>query len=298
MSSRDGRRIFANGWRRSGELVRCPLGPGERSAYFGGIDAEGLSFSHDGKWVAYVPADGSLWKSRVDGSDKQQLTFPPITAALPQWSPDGTRILFARLGPGATVKLLVVRANGGTAQELVPSDTGSQIDGSWSPDGRRLAVGRTISFGQEDRSITIQLADLDSGTLAPIAGSEGLFSPRWSPDGRYLVAMSHDSLRLALYDFSKQAWRPLLTRPGISYPTWSKDGAAVYLDASNDASAQSVERVRVRLADGKAEIVSTYPGLKRINRFLGVWSTQAPDDSILTLRDTSLNEIFALELEE
>jgi hypothetical protein len=37
--------------------------------------------------------------------------------------------------------------------------------------------------------------------------------------------------------------------------------------------------------------------VSRVNRQLGTWASNAPDDSILTLRDTSLDEILALELE-
>jgi len=99
--SRDGRKVFAEGSRQSGELVRCQLGSGECTPYLGGIDAEGVSFSRDGEWVAYVLPDGTLWRSRADGTEKLQLTFAPLWAALPQWSPDGRRICFARLETGA-----------------------------------------------------------------------------------------------------------------------------------------------------------------------------------------------------
>ena len=74
-----------------------------------------------------------------------------------------------------------------------------------------MAFGRNVTGGPEDREITIQIADLETGQITPVPGSKGLFSPRWSPDGRHLVALSHDSLRLLLYDFASQQWRPLVT---------------------------------------------------------------------------------------
>jgi Tol biopolymer transport system component len=57
--------------------------------YLPGISAEDLAFSADGQWVVYASyPDGLLWRSRVDGSERLQLTFPPLQAELPRWSHD------------------------------------------------------------------------------------------------------------------------------------------------------------------------------------------------------------------
>jgi Tol biopolymer transport system component len=285
--SRDGRWIFTDGWRQSGELVRCKLGTGECAAYLGGIDAEGVSFSRDGLWVAWVMPDGGLWRSRADGTEKLQLTFPPLWAALPQWSPDGKRICFARLETGGPTRLMLVSVEGGPAQEAVPGDKGTQVDGEWSPDGRRLAFGR-LSAG--NASHEIQIADLETGQVTPIPGSNGLFSPRWSPDGRHLAALSSDALRLLVFDFTLRRWRPLVEGTYVGYPAWARDSASLFVTEDG-------KRVRYRIAGGRRELVHSFEGLRQINRLLGPWVGHAPDDSILALRDTSIDEIFALELE-
>jgi eukaryotic-like serine/threonine-protein kinase len=288
--SRDGQRIFAEGSRQSGELVRCKLGSGECATHLGGIDAEGVSFSRDGLWVAWVTPDGGLWRSRADGTEKLQLSFPPLWAALPEWSPDGKRICFARLQRGAPTRLMFVSAEGGPAQEALPEDKGSQVDGAWSPDGRQLAFGRNATGGPQDSEITIQTADLETGQITPVPGSKGLFSPRWSPDGRHLAALSANSLRLLLYDFASQHWRPLVEGPYVGYPAWARDSASVFVTEDG-------RRVRYRIANGRREVVHSFEGLRQINRLLGPWVGHAPDDSILVLRDTSIDEIFTLELE-
>jgi Tol biopolymer transport system component len=290
--SRDGTKIFAEGARQSGELVRCRLGSGECATYLGGIDAEHVSFSNDGQWVAWTSPDGGLWRGRADGTDKLQLSFPPVNAALPQWSPDGKEICFARVGSaGKPTRLLLVPAAGGVPRDAVPGDEGGQQDGSWSPDGRRIAFGRGLPSDPKLRDLlTIQVAQLETAQVTTIPGSNGLFSPRWSPDGRHLVALSHDSLRLVLYDLETRRWRPLLTGSVVGYPAWARDGAHVFVNEVRG-------RVRVRIADGRTEVVHSFAGLRQLSRRFGQWVGQAPDDSILALRDTSLDEIFALELE-
>jgi WD40 repeat protein len=185
---------------------------------------------------------------------------------------------------------MLVSADGGPPQEALPGDEGNQVDGEWSPDGRRLAFGRLVTFGPQDRENTIQIAELETGQLTPVPGSKGLFSPRWSPDGRHLAALSHDGLRLLLYDFASQRWRPLVERTYVGYPAWARDSASLFVTEDG-------RRVRYRLADGRREVVHSFEGLRQINRLLGPWVGHAPDDSILALRDTSIDEIFALELE-
>jgi len=254
------------------------------------MNAWGVSFSRDGEWVAYVLQDGTLWRSRSDGSDKLQLTFSPIRAALPRWAPDGRQIAFFTL-PAQAAKLLLVPADGGPTREAVPEDKQPQTDASWSPDGR-LAVGRAPGNvpGVDTAQITIQILNLETRQLTPIPGSTGLFSPRWSPDGRYLAALSADGLRLLLYDFSSQEWKPLLAEGTlVGYPSWARDGEHLFATAGS-------ARVRLRVADGRKEIVRSFEGFLQSNP-LGAWVDHAPDDSLLTLRDTSLDEIFALELE-
>ena len=63
--------------------------------FLGGISAEFLDFSKDGQWVAYVSyPEGTLWRSKADGSERLQLTFGPDSAIMPRWSPDGKAIIF------------------------------------------------------------------------------------------------------------------------------------------------------------------------------------------------------------
>jgi hypothetical protein len=51
-------------------------------------------------------------------------------------------------------------------------------------------------------SAAIHMLDLKTRQVSTLSGSEGLYSPHWSPGGRYIVAMSLDSPKLMLFDFS------------------------------------------------------------------------------------------------
>jgi hypothetical protein len=55
-------------------------------------------------------------------------------------------------------------------------------------------------------------------------------------------------------------------------------------------------RLRLRVPDGRREIVRSYAGFAQFAP-MGNWVDHAPDDSILTVHDTSLDELFALQLE-
>jgi DNA-binding winged helix-turn-helix (wHTH) protein/Tol biopolymer transport system component len=93
--TKDGKEIFATGASRRLEVVRYDSHSGEFVPYLHGISAEALAFSPDGQWVTYTSyPDGLLWRSRLDGSERLQLTFPPMRAFLPRWSPDAKQIAF------------------------------------------------------------------------------------------------------------------------------------------------------------------------------------------------------------
>lgn len=222
LPSTDGKRLFVVGQQRRGELVRYDANSRQFVPYLSGISADRLDFSRDGEWVAYVAyPEGTLWRSRVDGSERQQLSFPPVQAYLPRWSPDGKRIAFFAAAPAKPRKIYVVSAEGGSAQQLLPGER-KEADPSWSPDGNRLVfAGPPPMEGGAPGSTAIYLLDLRTHQVSTLPGSEGLFSPRWSPDGRYLAATPADSQTLLLFDFTTQKWVEL-ARVGVGYLVWAR----------------------------------------------------------------------------
>ncbi len=288
---RDGRGLFAVGTQAQGELVRYEPRSRQFAPYLGGLSAQGVDFSRDGRWIAYVafPA-GTLWRARADGSDRQQLTFTSVPVGLPRWSPDGSRIAFIEMPRDRPRRVQVVPAAGGAAWAALP-DARSQTDASWSPDGAALAVGLSTAEQLEGRPIDIKVVNLETGRVFSVTGSEGMFSPRWSPDGRHLAAVSYDSLRLRLYDFASGRWRTLLDeKQFVTYPEWGRDGRHLFVN-------EGLLRIRLGLEDGRRDVVASFEGLQQAKEPLGEWVGLAPDDGVLALRDVGVREIFALDWE-
>ncbi len=283
--SRDGRRLFAMGYQPAGELVRFDARSGQFVPYLGGLSAEGVAFSKDGDWIAYTAfPEGTLWRSRVDGTEKLQLTFPPLWAALPRWSPDGREIAFFATTASAKFQIYQVSAAGGAPRQLIE---GPQVDPSWSPDGRRLAFGTTPAYeASTSPNAVIRMLDLETHEASVLPGSQGFFSPRFSPDGRHVAALAFDGQRLLLFAFATGRWTELY-KGSVGYPNWSGDGRHLYFETGSEVR-------RVRIGDHRVEVVASLKGLRRAAIFFTSWFGLAPDDTPLLLRDVGTSEIYAL----
>jgi len=294
VSSADGKRIFVIGEQRRGELVRFESKSRQFVPYLGGIAAQDVDVSRDGQWVAYVSyPEGVLWRSRVDGSQRLQLSSLPMQASLPRWSLDGKRIAFSAAVPGGPDGIYVVAGEGGRPAQ-VTAENHYATDPNWSPDQDSLVFGDAPWLeGGAPSSAAIHVLDLKTRQVSTLPGSEGLYSPHWSPDGRYVLAMSLDSPKLMLFDFRTHKWTELVSSPA-AYPNWSHDGSYVYF--SNPYIAEAA-LYRVRISDRQLELVTSLSRQHQGWNMAGKWTGLAGDDSPLVLRDTGSEEIYALEWE-
>jgi len=288
--SPDGKKLFADGRQSRGELVRYDSQRRVFVPFLSGISASDLNFSRDGKWVAYVSyPDVTLWRSRVDGSDRLQLTSPPIVAGMPRWSPDGTQISFSDNEAGRPYKILFISPQGGVAQEMLAENL-FQEDAGWSPDGKQIVFARNST-----ENATIQLLDLNSKQLSIVPGSQGLFSPRWSPDGRYLAALSFDGKKIVIFDFKTQKWSDWVSGHWTyGYPAWSQDGKSLYFESFGT---EAPGYYRIKLGQTNPELVVDFKDLKQYVSPWGPWAGITPDGSPLFVRDASTDEIYALDLD-
>jgi Tol biopolymer transport system component len=286
LPGKDGKKLFVVGALARGELSRYDAKSGEFLPFLSGISADSVSFSKDGQWVAYVSfPEGTLWKSKSDGSQRIQLSYPPLTAVLPSWSPDGKQLVFYGSLPGRDWMLYTVSTEGGAPIEQIPEDSEKKLDPDWSADGTKIVFGN----GPTNSSSSIRVLDLNTHQLSTLPGSTGLYAPRWSPNGRYIATMTFDSRSLMLFDFETQKWEEI-AKVTLGFPNWSKSGEYVYF--LHEENQPSVMRVRIR--DHKLERVADLKNFRQAG-FWSVWLGMAPDDSPLLLRDTGTQEIYALD---
>ncbi len=288
---KDGKTLFAVAGSRRGELLRYDAAAKTFEPFLGGISAQDVAFSKDGEWVAYVSfPEGTLWRSKLDGTEKLQLSSPPLYAMFPQWSVDGKQIVFYDREPSKPERIYEVSSAGGAPEELIPSQPGREGDAVWSPDGDSLAFGGVSNTGAaaNEGPPAIHVLNIKGGQVTMLPGSEGLFSPRWSPDGRYLVAIHADSSGLMLFDFENQKWSTLATGV-LSYPTWSRNGRFVYYRRL--AGKFGVERVAI--PSGKVDFIvdtDTVPMTGVFRMWFGLTSNDEP----LVLKDTGSDEVVSM----
>lgn len=128
--------VFVLGSLRRRELVKYVPQTGEFVPYLSGISAEGVDSSRDGQWVAYTSfPEGTLWRSNLTGGDRLQLTFQPMRAFLPRWSPDGKQIAFIGNATGNPWTNYVISAEGGIPRQIVLGND-EAADPTWAPDHR------------------------------------------------------------------------------------------------------------------------------------------------------------------
>lgn len=286
--SRDGKKLFVEGYEPRAELVRYDSKSGEFLPYLSELSAREIDFSRDGKWAAYVSgAEQSLWRSKSDGSERLRLTYPPMHVTTPHWSPDGKRIVFSATVPGQAWHLFVIPVDGGNQVQLTQS-TDDDLDPAFSPDGNTLVFGRFATEG-----VSLHLLDLQNNQLRTL--SERLCCSRWSPDGRYIIALSEAGNKLMLLDVQHQEWHELAGNLGsLGYLTWSPDSKYLGFDTilTDDPG-----YFRISVPDGKLDRVASFKKTRRFWGRWGPWSGLAPDGSPLVVRDISTQEIYALDVD-
>jgi dipeptidyl aminopeptidase/acylaminoacyl peptidase len=242
-------------------------------------------------YVAYP--EGTLWRSRADGSERLQLTFPPLFVLQPRWSSDGSRIAFEGRQPDKPFNVYTISADGGSPERSVPGDRDT-CDPTWSPNGESLLFGRYPSDESPDVGpMDLEIVDLQTHAISKVPGSEQLWSPRWSPDGRHIVAFTRTESRLMLFDASTQKWAEL-AKIGVGWVEWSHKGDYAYF-LGDPAGGQSAGVFRVRISDHKLEQVVSLKDFRQAP-FWGSWTAPAPDGSPLLVRDAGTQDIYALDV--
>ncbi len=291
--SPDGKKIFVHGIEVRGEVQKYDRKSAQFLAVHPALSADCCTYSNDGQWITYVTfPEPSLWRSRSDGTERQQLTWPPMKAQNPHWSPDGREIAFSASLPGKTSKTFIIAAEGGKPRELTLSEC-PELDANWSPDGTHLIFGTLIFDSIPSCPVVLSTLDLHTHKRSTVPGSEGLWSPRWSPDGKSIVALDTNMHSLMLGEIASGKWSELARSSvgTVGFPQWSTDGSLIYyLDFFQHGM------YSVRIKDHKIQKLADLSGVP-ITGAWGQWAAVAPDGSPLILRNVGLNEIYSFDFD-
>ncbi len=283
--SSNGKQLFAIGLKERGEVVRYDMKSQQFVPILSGISAMYTTFSRDGKWVAYMSyPDRTLWRSRSDGSERRQLTYPPMSVLYPFISPDGAKVAFAT----NLNEIYVISMDGGEPQRVVERNA---YDANWSPDGDFLVwtAFRDLPNGTGNNRWP-RILDLRTGKSVDLPDSQGMQGPEWVTRD-VIVAADPSNTKFKTFDLKTQKWTDLVAG---NFVNWNLSPDRKYFVFTTGGSDPEVRRVR--FSDGKVETITSLRTLRRVtdDQTTLTQVDVAPDGSPVFTRDIGTQEIYAL----
>jgi tol-pal system beta propeller repeat protein TolB len=186
------------------------------------------TWSPDGKKMLFTSqrtGNHELFVMTADGSNPVNLTNNPGFDSDPAWSPDGKKIAFGS-DRGGSWRLYVMDADGSNLRDVLGQTLYGWTGPNWSPDGSQI-----VYVARNNGSLQIFVVSADGSGAQPITNTTGPNTwPAFSPDGRYIAYIHHDSPRndekgtLMVYDvetlehtpvapegvraYSRVSWKP------------------------------------------------------------------------------------------
>jgi serine/threonine protein kinase/Tol biopolymer transport system component len=281
---RDGAGLFIAGRISRGAMRVFDPAQKKFVPFLDGLAASVFSISPDKKWMVYADYPRHfLWRSKLDGSEKLQLT--DFYSSFPQWSRDGKQIVFSDWN-----QLYLVSADGGIAEKLIPNPR-NEVAPTWSPDGKSIAFN---DYPLPGKITGIRILDLASRKISVMPGSEAYYAPSWSPDGKYMVATAQNPSRMVVYSAQSGTWKDLKTFDapwGLS--VWTNDSKSVYIIMKDAAPGEEPGIYRLAIADGKWNQIAKLDGLTVSPNGLDNFISLTADGQPAMMDDTSVVQIYA-----
>jgi Tol biopolymer transport system component len=254
--------------------------------YLGGLAAAQFVISPDRKWMVYADYPrGYLWRCRLDGSEKVQLTN--FLSQMPTWSPDGRWIAYSDWH-----ELYRVSVDGGTPEKLT-SEGFQEVLPNWSPDGKAIYFNDYPIAGH----LRIRILDLATGKVSNMPGSDGYYAPQWSPNGQYLAAIQNPPKSLAVYSVKTKQWARLkVFERDWGFFAWAQHSKSIYVmrGPAEVATGEPTGIYRLTVPEGKWELYANFTGLSPFVNGAQDFLSVTQDGHVATMSDTSVTQIYRM----
>jgi len=159
--------------------------------------------------------NGDIFVMNSDGSDETNLTNDGLANANPNWSSDGTKIVFDR-GEFGTNDIFIMNADGSGLTRITDLPD-SELMPAWSPDGNKIAFINT-----KDGNLELYVMNADGSDQTRLTNN--IFAdelPNWSPLGDRIVIHSGSQI----ITINPDGTNPTNISPPVSDrdPNWSPD---------------------------------------------------------------------------
>ncbi|MGB2629118.1 MAG: winged helix-turn-helix domain-containing protein [Candidatus Acidiferrum sp.] len=287
-------RVFVIGSQNEYQLLRIDAKTSAKTAMLTESGATDIDFSHDGQYVVYTSREsGTLWKSRLDGTGKMELTAKATGAFAPAWSPDEKQILFTGFLLDKQPRLYVVSSKGGTPKPVLPTNNKwATVSGDWKTDGREIVMD--VQDTESSGETSIRILDLETSKLVTLEGSEGMIDPRWSSDGRYIAALHPKKKQVWLYECQTKKWFMLAEANFPSALRWSPGGDALYFQDVDELE-QSV--FRIPMTTKEVERVTKFGDLLSFGASRCIFTGLSPDGSVYVTVDHGGVDVYSVDLQ-
>ena len=167
-----------------------------------------------------------IWRYQMGGGPPRLLIASSLDDVCPQFSPDGSRIVFASARSGESVDLWIVNADGSNPVQLTNQLARGDGAPRWSPDGRQIVFDSQRADGSEEICV------IDATGGRPRHLTQDSFQntlPSWSRDGRWIYFNSDRTGRGEIWRMpSSGGQAEQLTDNGGSTAFESVDGRTLY----------------------------------------------------------------------
>jgi Tol biopolymer transport system component len=189
------------------------------------------ALSPDGTRIAFARAridmsGQDIYVMNADGTDPQRIVYMDESIAMcPDWSPDGSQIIFYATR-ASHFHLFAVSLADGEVREL-PSSEQNDLMPDWSPDGTQIA----FASDREGQGELYVMAPDGSNLQRLTESTIDEWRPRWSPDGRHIVfqAKYTGHWEIHLIDVDTGEIEQLTDgKEESKMPYWSGDGRLIY----------------------------------------------------------------------